>query len=56
MPAADFARPLPETHRFAKMIPTRGGVVSFTAMHTGYHLGQVSTLRRAQGLPSGMGA
>ncbi len=51
----EFGQPLPEGHPFAAMIPARGGVISFTAMHTSYHLGQVSTLRRAQGLPSGMG-
>jgi hypothetical protein len=55
MGPTDFSRPLPETHPFAKMIPNRGGVASFAAMHTGYHLGQVSILRRAQSLPSGMG-
>jgi hypothetical protein len=55
VPVSEFGRPLPEAHPFAKMIPARGAVISFTAMHTSYHLGQVSTLRRAQGLPSGMG-
>ena len=55
LPVSEFGRPLPEAHPFAKMIPSRSNVVSFAAMHTGYHLGQVSILRRAQGLPSGMG-
>ncbi len=44
MAPTEFARPLPDTHRFAKMIPSRGAVLPFTAMHTSYHLGQVSTL------------
>ncbi|MBM4186776.1 MAG: DinB family protein [Gemmatimonadetes bacterium] len=52
---ADFALPLPAAHPFAKMFPNRGAVVPFTAMHTTYHLGQLSLLRRAQGLPSGIG-
>jgi hypothetical protein len=54
LPAGEFARPMPDSHPFAKMIPRRGGIVGFAAMHTCYHLGQVSTLRRAQGLPSGI--
>jgi hypothetical protein len=54
MPASEFGRPMPEGHPFARMIPQRGGMIGFSAMHACYHLGQVSTLRRAQGLPSGM--
>ncbi|MFN0179528.1 MAG: DinB family protein [Gemmatimonadales bacterium] len=52
---ADLLKPLSPEHPFAKMIASQGAIVPFTALHTGYHLGQVSTLRRAQGLPSGMG-
>lgn len=51
----DFAKPLPASHPFAKMFPNRAAVIPFTGMHSTYHLGQLSLLRRAQGLPSGIG-
>lgn len=50
-----LTHPLPQDHPFGKWIPTRGAIVPFTGMHSTYHLGQISLLRRAQGLPSGMG-
>jgi hypothetical protein len=51
---SDLAQPLPNGHPFAKFIPTRGNMIPFSGYHSCYHLGQVTLLRRAQGLPSGM--
>jgi hypothetical protein len=51
---SDLAQPLPDGHPFAKFMPTRGSMIPFSGYHSCYHLGQVTLLRRAQGLPSGM--
>jgi hypothetical protein len=50
----DLADPLPVDSPLAKFLPARVGVVPFVSLHTTYHLGQISTLRRAQGLASGI--
>ena len=54
MTPAELGRPLPTGHPFEKMVTTQAGMVAFIGLHTCYHLGQVSLLRRAQGLPSGI--
>jgi hypothetical protein len=54
MSRAELERPLPDGHPFAQRIATQGGLVTLLGLHTCYHLGQISLLRRAQGLPSGM--
>lgn len=51
---ADLDRPLPSESPFAKRFPSQRAMIPFACLHSAYHLGQVSTLRRAQGLPSGM--
>ena len=56
MTDADLAKPLPAGHPFAKMMPNQGAMIPFSGYHSCYHLGQVTLLRRAQGLPSGMQA
>lgn len=48
-------RPLPPESPLANFFPSIGALVGFTLFHSGYHLGQISLLRRAQGLPSGVG-
>lgn len=49
-----LAAPLPAEHPFAKRLTARSMIVPFAGLHTSYHLGQISLLRRAQGLASGM--
>lgn len=50
-----LAEPLPADHPFAKRLTAKSMVVPFAGAHTNYHMGQIGLLRRAQGLPSGMG-
>jgi hypothetical protein len=47
--------PLPENSALAKLLPYRGSLLAMWQFHTGYHLGQVTLLRRAQGLGAGIG-
>lgn len=52
---AVFLQPNPGTGRFAEMLPTVGGVVTFLLTgHPMSHLGQVSTWRRCMGLGRAM--
>lgn len=53
---ADLAAPLPVGHPLGKFFPTIDAFLALGAIHTGYHIGQVSLLRRAQGLSSVLGA
>lgn len=51
----DLTRELPEGFPVAKFFPTIGDLLAGAACHTTYHAGQIALLRRAQGLPSGLG-
>lgn len=51
----ELERPLPEEMPVAKFFPTVGDLLAGAAAHTTYHAGQIALLRRAQGLPSGLG-
>ena len=51
----DLATLLPETSPVKDLFPTLGSLLGATVFHAGYHTGQIALLRRAQGLPSGMG-
>lgn len=52
---AKLAEPLPEGSALAQLFPYSGSLLSMWQFHTGYHLGQITLLRRAQGLEGGMG-
>lgn len=52
---ADLARPLPDSLPVARIFPTLGELLTGAVIHTSYHSGQISLLRRVQGLPSGLG-
>lgn len=54
-PDTEFAEPLPEGSPLAEELPNKGGIIPFVVYHTGYHNGQISMLRRLQGLPTGLG-
>ena len=51
-----LAQPLPEGHPAAGRFPSIGVLLSAMVFHTGYHAGQITLLRRAQGLAPGIGA
>jgi hypothetical protein len=51
----DLDRPMPEDSPAKVRFPTLGALLHGTYFHTAYHLGQVSMLRCAKGLPSGFG-
>ncbi len=51
----DLERPLPDNSPANVRFPTLGALLHGMVFHAGYHLGQVSMLRCAQGLPSGFG-
>lgn len=50
----DLAKPIPEKN---PVMPnaTIGDMIALACIHTGYHTGQISMLRRAQGLATGIG-
>ena len=52
---ADLANVLPESSPVKELFPTLGALLGAAVFHAGYHTGQIALLRRAQGLPSGMG-
>lgn len=52
---SDLARPLPQELPVARIFPTLGVLLTGAVYHTAYHTGQISMLRRAQGLPTGLG-
>lgn len=47
--------PLPEDHPLQATFPRLGDLLSANSFHTGYHAGQITLLRRAQGLRAGFG-
>lgn len=47
--------PLPSDSVLSKLFPYSGSLLSMWQFHTGYHLGQITLLRRAQGLSGGIG-
>ena len=51
----DLATVLPESSPVKALFPTLGALLGAAVFHAGYHTGQIALLRRAQGLPSGMG-
>jgi hypothetical protein len=53
---AELAAPVPSDHPLAAYFPSLDHFLSMGAIHTGYHIGQVSLLRVAQGMPGLMGA
>lgn len=52
---ADLARELPEGSPIREIFPTVGALVCGTPFHEGYHAGQITLLRRVQGLDAGLG-
>lgn len=52
---SDLARPLPETLPVARVFPTLGELLAGAVFHTSYHAGQIGLLRKAQGIPTGLG-
>jgi hypothetical protein len=52
---AELTAPLPEGSPLAKDFPSLGSLIPFAVFHTSYHAGQISLLRRFQGLPTGFG-
>lgn len=48
-------QPVPEDSPAKDMFATIGAMLDMTAFHAGYHTGQIVLLRRAQGLPGGLG-
>jgi uncharacterized damage-inducible protein DinB len=50
----DLAKPIPDKN---PVMPdaTIGDMISLACIHTAYHTGQISMLRRAQGFPTGLG-
>lgn len=52
---SDLDRLLPKDLPPARIFPTLGALLTGGAYHTAYHTGQITMLRRAQGLPSGLG-
>lgn len=51
----DLARAMPDDFPVRDLAPTMAAFHSFIQLHTNYHLGQVVTLLKAQGLPGGVG-
>lgn len=55
MKDSDLARELPEESPIREVFPTVGALLGGTPFHEGYHAGQITLLRRAQGLEAGFG-
>ena len=55
MSDGDLDTALPDTSPVKELFPTVGAVLGAGVFHAGYHAGQIALLRRAQGLPSGIG-
>lgn len=55
IPDSKLDEQLPESSPLSKVFPTKDALLHALIFHTGYHMGQVSLLRRAQGLPTGFG-
>ncbi len=51
----DLSRPVWEHSMTRDIFPTVGALLNVEQVHAGYHIGQISLLRRTQGLPSGFG-
>ena len=51
----EMDRRLPEDAPVARIFPTVGDALTGIVLHTCYHSGQIAILRRAQGMPSGIG-
>lgn len=51
-----LAQPLPEGHPVAARFSSIGILLNALIFHTGYHTGQITLLRRAQGLAADIGA
>ena len=51
----DLDTALPDSSPVKELFPTLGALLGAAVFHAGYHTGQIALLRRAQGLPSGMG-
>lgn len=52
-PAGILEKPLPEGSPVSRIFPNVGVLLHAMVFHTGYHIGQISLLRSAQGLPTG---
>ena len=55
MSDGDLDTALPDSSPVKELFPTLGALLGAAVFHAGYHTGQIALLRRAQGLPSGMG-
>ena len=55
MSDGDLDTALPDSSPVKDLFPTLGALLGAAVFHAGYHTGQIALLRRAQGLPSGMG-
>jgi len=55
MSDGDLDTALPVSSPVKELFPTLGALLGAAVFHAGYHTGQIALLRRAQGLPSGMG-
>jgi hypothetical protein len=55
MSDSDLDTALPESPPVKELFSTLGALLGAAVFHAGYHTGQIALLRRAQGLPSGMG-
>ena len=55
MSDGDLETALSDSSPVKDLFPTLGALLGAAVFHAGYHTGQIALLRRAQGLPSGLG-
>jgi len=51
----DLSRPVSEQAAIKEVFPTVGALLDAGPVHSGYHIGQISLLRKIQGLSAGFG-